>query len=458
MKWLLLPFLLAFPLCLHALSTGEDDPSPIVARGKDLTLSTAELEPVLLDRFGLSQRGREILKLHLKVLMVERLAALDGLRVSEREIDRRWKRIDADVKASGDGRGIAGQLADQGMPAQEFRDFLRVSLLHEELARRGLKLPEDAPVSGDQQEIWLEQQMQTRGEETFPPPWSNGIVARCGEVEVDAPEYARFLRQHLPEADVLETAWHLLLLKGIERRMPDLSREATERGIEAELDRRREKHEAENPGVTFEQFLGAQGRNLAVARKDPSVAIAVLSRLWVDQTAGDEGVRAAYEKERALFEGVYGRAIYTHMLFLVASRHGNQLNPRTFGEAEEELVRMTKTVGNTEDFAELARRHSEHPPTRDEGGLLGWITSTGPRDGTQALRDAVFRDFELAGPIPAEGRRVGPISIETGSVMLWVSRFRKSPPWETMREHVHNELRRRFLTGILEQEDVELLP
>src|SRR5262249_10933841 len=142
-----------------------------------------------------------------------------------------------------------------------------------------------------------------------------GVHARCGEVSITRAEFAHFLTERLERDDVLETAWHLLLLQAIEKRMPDLAPEARARVIEEELARRRKKHDAEFPTVSFEQRLGATGRTLEGMRNDPSVAIAALSRLWVDRTSGPEGVRSTYEKERERFDARYGEAVHAAVLF-----------------------------------------------------------------------------------------------------------------------------------------------
>jgi len=429
--------------------------SPVVATGKDLVLTRAELLPVLLQRYALSERGRELLRLELQSRVLLRLAEERGVEISDREVERRWKSLDEAVRASGDPRGLAGQIADQGLGADEFRDYLRVSMMHERLTRLALDLPPEAQVTGAQQEIWLDQEMGERGLETHAPPWTDGVIARCGDVELRAEELGLTLLRRLDPAEIRETCWHLLLAKGIERRMPDVSPEARARAADAEVERRRRRAERENPAVRFEQVLAAQGRNLEVMRNDPSVTIAALSRLWVDRTAGPDGLRATYERERAFFEGRFGKAAETHMLFLVAARYRNQLNPRTYEDAEAELARLLETVGDTADFAALATRASEEPNTRANGGDLGWVTRLDPR-WPAPLREAVFAELDAGKALPATGSAVGPVRLDAGSAVLWVSAVRESPPWEQMAEHVHEELRRRFLLDVLPDTEVRM--
>jgi len=276
-------------------------------------------------------------------------------------------------------------------------------------------------------------------------------------VRIGVARYGAFLRRRLPRDDVKETCWHLLLLKGIERRMPQIAPDALDAALDAEVERRRAKHEEEHPKVKFETYLAAQGRTLEGLKHDPSVRIATLSRLWVDRTAGPDGLREAYQKDRELFEGRYGEAVHTHLLFLVASRYKNQLNPRTFEEAEAQLDKFAKQVGNTDDFVALASRYSEEPTSRDRQGDMGWVTRAGdPRQVPPALRQALFARYDQDGKIPPQGELVGPVRLDTGAALCWISEHRDSPSWEEMSEHVNEELRRRFLVSVLPESDVQL--
>ena len=263
------------------------------------------------------------------------------------------------MRAAGETRGLAAEIERRRLSIEEFRDFLRLSIVQERLTRRALEREEDTVVSGDEQDVWLRREMQHRGLDRPAPPWEEGVAARCGEVLIGTDELATFLRRRLPREDVREACWHLLLQKGLERRMPDLSPEAKSRGIDVEIERRRAKHRAELPAIGFEDRLGATGRTIELLRGDPSVQIAALSRIWVDRDQGPDGLRETYEAERAFFEGRFGLAVRTHMIFLIAGRFVNDLNARTFETADEELAELQGRIGNLDDFKALAGRLSE---------------------------------------------------------------------------------------------------
>lgn len=445
--------LVAPPQETAATAAPQDIPA---ARGKNgLSITRGALEALLLDRYGHAESGRDLLDLFLKARLLETMASRQGIAVTESDVTRRWQELDKHSKAA--GQTLADEIQRRNLTPEQFREFLRLALVQERLTRAALGLPKDAEVSGAQQEIWLQQEMGTRGLEVLPPsPGTAGLMARCGEITVTRAEFARFLFERLGREDVRESAWHLLLLAAIEKRMPDLAPAARQRALDEELERRRLKHEAEYPTISWEQRLGATGRTVEGMRSDPSVAIAALSRLWVDRTAGPEGIRSTYEKERDLFEARYGEALRASLLFRVAGRFVNDLCPRTFEQAEDELRKLAGKVHDLNDFAGQVARYSEEPGTKKQQGDLGWVTRGEARVPAE-LREALFQVIETGGTIPEAGRLVGPVQLGSGCALLWISALRPSPDWEEMSERVHEELRRRFIEELMPKESVELL-
>jgi hypothetical protein len=427
------------------------------ARGKNgLTIGREALASTVLDRYGHAETGRELLDLFLKSRLLDTLANQRGIVVGSAEVTQRWNELEKSAKAS--GQPLAEEMQRRNLTPDQFREFLRLALVQERLTRKALGLSPRAPVSGDQQELWISQEIQTRGLEFLPPAEGlTGALARCGEITVTRAEFASFLLERLGRDEIKDSAWHLLLLQAIEKRMPDLAPEARKRALDEEMARRRRKHEVEYPGVTFEQRLSATGRTLDSMARDPAVAIAALSRTWVDRTSGPEGIRATYEKERELFEARYGEAVHAGLLFLVAGRFVNDLCPRTFEHAEDDLKKLAARIATQAEFTEQVARLSEEPNTKKSQGDLGWVTRGDGRVPAE-LREALFHLLETGGTIPEQGRLIGPVRLQSGCALLWASARRASPSWEEMSERVHEELRRRFLDELMPKESVELLP
>lgn len=234
--------------------------------------------------------------------------------------------------------------------------------------------------------------------------------------------------------------------------MPDLSDEALARALDLEVERRRVTTERDPglQGAKFEQVLASQGLTLEVLRRDPAVAIAALSDLWVERQFGEEGLRRTYAEERAWFDARFGEARELRVLFLRGGLARNELNPRTFEDADKELARLRAQVKNAADFERLAKLRSEDGGTRERGGLLGFV-NPGETAVPSELRTAVF-----SGPKNEAEHCVGPVRLASpsGAALVWVGAVRPSPGWDEMRARVYNELRRRFLDECLKPTDV----
>jgi hypothetical protein len=387
-------------------------------------------------------------------MVLERLAKEQGIEVADAVVDARWKYLDEQVRSSGDREGIAGLMKKARLSPVEFRKFLRLSFVQEALTRRALGIGEKQEVKGEQQELWMDEAMAARGYVELPPPWKDGVVARCSDFAIGVRELLRTLRPRLPPEDLKEDAYQNLLLPRIRSRMPDLAPEKLDRAIDDEIRRRRDDAAADprNRGVPWERLLVAQGYVLDSIRQDPAIGIAALSRLWVDESAGPDGLKRAYEAEREHFDGLFGAAIETSVLFLRGAHFKNDLNPRTFEEIEGELSKLGKGIRSADDFHKLARERSEDAATRESGGVLGWV-GAGSQRVPPEIRAEVKKALERTAPSGAgldpAVSLVGPVRLATGSTILWLGARRPTPTWDTMAAHVHRELRKRFLDEIL---------
>lgn len=450
---LLLPSVVSDAPTPRAASARQD--APLGARGKnDLTISRAELEGVLLERHAYSENGRELLELFLKSRLLETMAAQRGITVKDADVTKRLEELEQGLKAA--GQTLADEMKRTNLTRAQLREFMRLALVQERLTRAALGIPQKTQVTSDQQEIWLQQEIAARGQELLPPTRGlEGALLRCGDITVTRAEFASFLAERLSREAVKESAWHLLLAKAISQRMPDLSEEARLKAFDQEIERRRAKHALEFPQISFEQRLGATGRSLETLRHDPSVAIAALARLWIDRSAGPEGVRAAYEAERGLFEARHGEAIRARLLFLVAGRFTNKIVTRTFDDAERELETLAEACTDQAAFETLVIKHSEEPASKKQKGDLGWVTR-GEERVPAGIREALFHVLDQGGTIPSRGMRIGPVRLDSGVALLWASERRPSPSWEEMSERVHEELRRRFLEDLMPIDSVVL--
>lgn len=423
------------------------------ARVGAVELSWDELDRVLIDRYAMSREGREALDQLLRTLVVARIGSERGIEVPGRAVERRWEELDRDVRASGEDGGLAAELRSNRVDPTYFRAMLRVAIVQERLTREALGIGGDEPVSGDQQQIWLGQEMTRRGLEAPPPPWDDGVVARCGDVVVRVEDYVAALRHQLPLDELRETCHQLLLARLAEQRLGTVPPGEMERALDREFQRRRSEAEADPKyqGVSYESLLEARGLTVESMRRDPSVRVAALAALWVEREFGEAGLRETYARERAYFDGTYGEAVRGRALVLKAARFKNDMNPRTFDEADAILHRLADQVTDEESMIELVRTHADDPNDRTAGGDTGWITRLDPRVSDE-LREALFAALTPDGRVPDDGVLLGPLHTQASALLFWLSEARPTPPWEEMAEHVARVLRKRFLDDLFAPE------
>lgn len=426
----------------------------IAARALGTTISFEELDELLIERRAKSDRGREVLDHYLRARLLDRLAAESNLVIGPDRVQERWDEIERTLIDQNEDDSLVSYLRTSEVDETTFREFLRLAIIQEVLSRRALGVREGQPLNTEQQEMWLDQIIGQRGTDKPMPPWKDGIAARCGDLEIGARDFIEHLRTQLGDEDVRTDCYQLLLVKRMLARMPDLSQEAFDRAIEAELQRRRDDVTGDEryKGLTFEQIVGAQGIRADFLKRDPALRAAALAWVWVDRSMGaagaDEGLRQRYESERELFDGKFGAARECRVIFLRAARLTNQLIPRSFEKAERELANLRRQIENVEDFARFARTRSEDTASRENGGSLGFVTRGDGRV-PQEVRELLHSPNT-----GTEGPLLGPVRITSGTLLIWVGEHRPAPGWAEMKAQVHAELRRRFVEQTLPQDSV----
>lgn len=429
----------------------------LAAKGPGCAVTFEALDELLLERHGRSPVGQDTLNGLVQLRVVRALAEAAGVAVRTAELNARWRALEEQFRRQGLADSLEGYLAANQVSRESFREHLELALLHEKLARADLGLEPDDPITGEQQTTWLLGRVQELGRVDGAWPWSEAPVARVGElVSISRAEFAEYLREQLPEDELRDAAYELLLEQRMLARVPDLSDEALARALDAEVERRRLEIETAPRfrGAKYEQLLQAQGLTLESVRADPAVRTAALAHVFVDRTHGDEGLRRTYEEERALFDSLHGEGWSLSVLVLKAAAFANDLNPRTFEAAEAELLELRDRAGSdAAGFAQLVKLHSEDPGTRERDGYLGVVTRAS-RLVPPSVRDAVWERVDAAaaaedGEQSLEGALVGPVRMQGGVLLGRIGVHRPAPTWEDMSGHVHRELRRRLLEDLL---------
>lgn len=438
----------ALPVTPQAAPSARGEGPEIVAQALDTTVTADELESLLVIRRAAGEEGRSTLRHLAEAKLLERLGAENRIAPDDLELERRTRAFDQDIKRSGSIDGLEGHLRKARLTRDEFKHFLALGVVQETLTRRALGLADDKTVTPDQQRIWIEEELQKRAFQALTPPWKEGIAARAADFTIPAAEFLTYLRKRMSADTLREDCYQLLLEKRMRARLPDLAPEKFAAAVQEELQRRRDdaKLDPKTKGLGLDQILAAQGIVIERLHDDPAVRISALSKLWVERAYDAEELRRVYNAERDLFDGLFGPAHEVGFLFLRGAGFKNTFNPRTFDEAERELVALSTRARSREEFRELARSTSEDADTKAAAGEIGWVSPLTPKV-PREVREEVTR--RLALPEREAQGLTRPLRLPNGVCLLWIGRRRPPPNWESMAGQVKAEMRRRFVEDVL---------
>ena len=411
----------------------------LAAAAGELAVTFEDLDRLLVSRYALAPDGKRATLFLAKTLVLNELLAKSQIEIGRDELAERFAEIDAEVRAGG-GQGLDAELARSGVAIETFLETLRLGLAQEILTRRALELPEDKPVSADNQELWLSQELEQRGVERLQPPYENGVVARVGTRDIYSDQLGRSLRVQLPAEELREALEQLLLERALFAKLAPIPEEDFAAQLELEIERRRIEATSDPAysGVPFEDLLSASGRTLEGLRTDPALRVRALVELQLQREASGDALRERYRAEQSRFDDQFGESVTARWIFRAA---------RTEAHLAKERVYLEQIAGQATGehlFAALALEHSQHADSAEFGGNLGQIHRTGsgldPR-----LVDALFQATQ-SGPA---SRTLGPFEIAGGVVLLWAGVRRPAPPEAQLLEHVRGELAKRLLRGAL---------
>ncbi|MEM8713873.1 MAG: hypothetical protein AAGG01_23260, partial [Planctomycetota bacterium] len=424
-------------------------------RGERGIVTFDDLNEVLIWRDGNSPSGEAALRQLLELRVIESVGKARGIQITEAMLDERYRFLDSRAREGGVAGGLADYIKSQGVDQKQFRDYLRLAMVHESVTRAALGLAADAEVTADQQQIWLAQELKDRGYQPQPHPWAEGVVCTSGDVVITRGEFADHLRSQVDDADEREACYLILLERAVRERMPEVSAEGASRALDRELERRAAEAEA-NPdfqGVAYGELLKARGLSIEAVRRDPAIRAAALAHEAIDRRHNDASLRAFYEEERQFFDGRFGEAVEIRVLFKNAVDEEDNPLVDSFRKVEQSLREMKAAIVGPEDFLRVVDQFSQDKTTRERGGLLGQITRAGASPELEALRREVFAVVD-ATPDAAEGTIIGPIRLGKGSVLALLGKRSPAPTWSEMQDHVHRELRGRFLNETLARKSV----
>lgn len=179
------------------------------------------------------------------------------------------------------------------------------------------------------------------------------------------------------------------------------------------------KKELESRGKTLDAFLTENHTDMRMLRR--KLAWNIAWPRYANASLTDDNLRRYYEQHRRDFDGTQRKL--SQILLMTAETDQNQVIERQRDIAARLRVQIKR--GEIE-FAEAARRYS-NSPSRDQGGLVGWIERHNQLP--EEIHNAAF-DAPL-------GEVAGPIQTSFGIHLLCVTEEKPGDiPWEDVKHEV----------------------
>lgn len=399
----------------------------------------ADLYHYLVRYYKGQPTARMVLPEYMKRRLVEERARRGKLAVTEAELDRWLGELDAQVRRK-TGKGLADMRDQVGMRPAELKRRGRLWLLQEKVARAEI-LAKDPSRSKDQRlsedtVILVIDTLYKKAPKEY-ENLPNGVVARIGKLDITEYEYGRALAYELPTTEVLralsdlilfeevallvgdrkppskadlevQKQWYLTAEKNRIGRMPGAPRNITDDIVKRVLKQR---------GLTLEDVYAgpafvAQARALGHFRRKQT----------------EETLRKYYEENR----GRYGDQIQIARI-LVGARAQNVPGVgrkiRTLGQGKAIAEQIWTRLQAGEDFADLARKHSEDADViRNRGGFVPiWLTEQTPGYQDSFRQARALKKGEITKPFFSPGR---------GYVIVKLLARRRALDYELLKEDI----------------------
>lgn len=430
----------------HAADGAAELPPGVVARvyGEDIR------EDALLDRiawtYARSERGREALNELVDDICVAREAERRGVTVGDEEVEAHLKRWDETIRKQSGGEDSLESLYAESSSREEFVATAREFLRRQKMAREDLGSKPDEDLSEHYLKLWLSSLRRKSGVRYEDLP--EGAMARVGDEVVTRRSLAQRIREKLPEEMVAAIGNELVIAVASRHDAEAAGVVLTDADLDEALRGMRERFAAEpqvqGTGVTFDQFLReTRGYGEADLRADEVFRSRIALRRLLEDSIGDEDVRAHWEKNRT----AYGERALVRQIFFPYGESGGEFALPSSSQAWEEAL------GARAEIFEAAGLHlpEAERPKVPVGVLLTRVAKRLARDeerrraageptawtrlaveGEEKLASAVFE-----GPL---GTLQGPVRSGVGYHVLVVDERRDAPAFEDIRDRIRDDL------------------
>lgn len=440
---------------LSAAAAAEEPALPpgVVARVHGREIRESDLLDRLVKRWGGTERGRQTLDLLVDDTCVANEAARRGVSVSDEEVAAYVKKVDETIrKQTGNSRSIEDVYKEQHSDPAEFARIAREYLKRQKMASEDLGAKPGEEITEARLKLWLSSLRRRARVKLADLP--EGALAVVGDTTIGRAEFAKALKEQLPEEAWLGARADLVLEAAAEHALAKAGIEVTDADVDADIAKLRARFSQDprvrNTGVTFDEFLRqSRGTSEAELRGDRSFRVRIGLERLLSRSVSDEDVRRQWETNR----DAYGERALVRQVYVAGQDENGKFQMRTFKDAFELALRAKAAIleksgalGTRSDarvplgdaLTAVAKQFEEDPKARQAAGEpVAWTRAN--LLGDDALAKAVFES--------ETGTLVGPVRSRVGYHLVLVEERRPAPSFDDVKDSVRDDLLRRAVSN-----------
>lgn len=386
------------------------------------------------------ERGKEAVEHIVDTTLTRRAAARKNLLPSDAEVRGFWDDLQKQLRAA--GREPSEVAAVRNTGEKQWLEDLAVQMAQERVVRAELGLDRKERVSGEMMKLWLQEERKKARITSAPDQLPAGCAVRIDDTDVPLIDLGMLLLRTSEDDERDRFVNQVAYLNCIEQLGRTEKVELCAADLDAALQRRRDDatRDPRYRGASFESMLEAQGLTVASLRELRVFRAQVLLDKLALQRFPDGALLAELVRDRAAVLDLVGPRRRLGVIFLNAMTEPNAIVKRDFPAAMEHIQTLRKLL-EKETFANVAALESEHGPSRQHGGDIGWY-----RRRHEKLAEPLLA---AAFALPLDGVSE-PIRGEEGCYLLKVLEIEPEPSdavlLQRLREQRAKELSQKLLT------------
>jgi parvulin-like peptidyl-prolyl isomerase len=414
--------------------------------GKEQELSRRSVALELARTNWVRDAGADALNHLIDLTLVRQAAKQQGLMPSREEVKGQVRVIEASLLEQ--KRSLDMMLRTRRITRADFEEQLAIGIAKQRLVLKALGESKPRNPTPTELQLWSKEARKKAKVILDHAALPAGVLAKVNDAEISSMDLGAVLFMKAA-AKTLDRAVKDLVFRAI---IAQLARQKnvriTEQDLDADVRRRRLRHERRKTKVPFANILKATtGLTVEQYKRDPHLRAQVLYRKLVGQRYPPSTLMDLYLADKRNVLKRHGARRKMSVLLVRAADRPNRLVKLDRKAAKKRIEELRAEI-QEKSFADVARINSEGP-NKKSGGAIGWQH--------QQDREAPVPREVLAAAFAAEvGKVTAPVQTRDGFWLVFVTGLEPEPKEDVILRRLRGELSDEYLKQLYKAADVKL--